>query len=82
MDSFNSKSTLKVNNRDYAYFRLKALIDAKIGHVDRLPFSMKILLENVLRKEDGVNVTADDVKAVAGWDGKPSDKEFLLCRRV
>ncbi len=77
MDSFKSKQTLKAGSKNYSYFSLKPLIDAKIGHIDKLPFTMKILLENLLRQEDGANVTADDIRAVASWDPKaPSDREI------
>ena len=65
-DSFKARSTLKVGDRDYEIFRLRALADKY--DLDRLPFSLKILLENLLRNEDGVNVTRDDIEALASWD--------------
>jgi len=64
-NSFGARDTLKAGNKDYTYYRLDA-----VGDVSRLPFSLKILLENLLRREDGVNVTADDIKALANWDEK------------
>ncbi len=68
-DSFGSLSVLKVDDRQYQIFRLNAL--AKQGwDVSRLPYSLRILLENLLRKEDGVTVTADDIKTLATWDPK------------
>ncbi|HLU61657.1 MAG TPA: aconitate hydratase [Gammaproteobacteria bacterium] len=67
-DSFKSRSTLKVGDKEYTYFSVKALED-KYG-VSRLPYAHKILLENLLRHEDGVNVTAKDVEALAKWDSK------------
>ena len=77
MDSFKSKQKLKVGNKDFHYFSLKPLVDGNVGHVEKLPFTMKILLENLLRQEDGANVTKDDIAAVAGWDpSKPSDQEI------
>ncbi|MFP4233439.1 MAG: aconitase family protein, partial [Nitriliruptoraceae bacterium] len=63
MDSFSASSDLTVGGRAYRIHRLDAVPGA-----DRLPFSLKILLENLLRNEDGVNVTAEDVTALAGWD--------------
>ena len=64
-DSFGSRSTLSVGGKDYEIFRLDAVKD---GHVDRLPYSLKILLENLLRHEDGRDVTRDDIEALANWD--------------
>ena len=67
-DSFGARSTLAVSGRDYEVFRLAALQDR--FDVARLPYSIKVLLENVLRLEDGVSVSAADVEAIAGWDAK------------
>ena len=63
IDSFGSKATLSVDGRDYTIFRL----DAVPGH-DRLPFSLKILLENLLRTEDGANITSEQIRALGNWD--------------
>jgi aconitate hydratase len=65
-DSFGARSTLAVSGRDYEVFRLEALQER--FDVARLPYSVKVLLENVLRLEDGRSVTAADVEAIAGWD--------------
>jgi aconitate hydratase len=65
-DSFGARSTLAVSGRDYEVFRLSALRDR--FDVARLPYSIKVLLENVLRLEDGVSVSAADVEAIASWD--------------
>jgi aconitate hydratase len=65
-DSFGARSTLEVSGRDYEVFRLDALQER--FDVARLPYSVKVLLENVLRLEDGVSVSAADVEAIAGWD--------------
>ncbi len=67
-DSFKSKSTLKAGSKSYSYFSLKAL-EPKFK-LSRLPYSYKILLENLLRHEDGENTTAADVEALAGADLK------------
>ncbi|GLZ35972.1 aconitate hydratase [Lentzea sp. NBRC 105346] len=62
-DSFGARGTLTVGDASYEVFRLSAVEGA-----ERLPFSLKILLENLLRTEDGANITADHVRALAGWD--------------
>ena len=64
-DSFGACATLAVGGNDYEIFRLDAVQD---GHVERLPYSLKILLENLLRHEDGRDVTRDDILALANWD--------------
>lgn len=63
INSFDSQSTLNVEGREYTIYRL----DAVDGH-DRLPFSLKVLLENLLRTEDGKNITADQIRALGNWD--------------
>jgi aconitate hydratase len=63
-DSFNARSTLRVGDREFEIFRLDALEE----NVHRLPYSLKILLENLLRNEDGVNITRDDITALANWN--------------
>ncbi|MBX6421006.1 MAG: aconitate hydratase AcnA [Nevskia sp.] len=67
-DSFRAKSTLKIGSQSYAYYSLKVL-EPKFP-IARLPYSYKILLENLLRHEDGVNVTRADIEALAGADLK------------
>src|SRR6201995_1343044 len=62
-NSFDSRGTLTVGDKSYEIYRLAAVPGA-----EQLPFSLKILLENLLRTEDGANVTADHVRALAGWD--------------
>ena len=66
-NSFNARSTLKVGNRSYEIYSLAALPADKVA---RLPYSLKILLENLLRFEDGVNVTRKDIDALLNWDPK------------
>ncbi|MBX7078247.1 MAG: aconitate hydratase AcnA [Nannocystaceae bacterium] len=70
LDSFGARQTLVVGGTSYEIFQLDALAQGGIGHVHRLPFSLKVLVENLLRHEDGVAVTAADVEAAAGWDPK------------
>ena len=66
-DSFKTRATLTVGEHQYAYHHLPSIT----GHdLSRLPYSLKILLENLLRFEDGVNVTRADIEAVLNWDPK------------
>ena len=80
-DSFKARSTLKVGDKTYDFLSLAAL---KSLNVDRLPFSLKILLENLLRFEDGVNVTKSDIEALLKWDAKaqPSHEIAFTPARV
>ena len=73
-NSFGARASLSVGDRSYGIFRLDAL-EADY-RVSRLPYSMKVLLENLLRQENGVDVTAQDVIAVASWDGAESNTEI------
>ena len=66
-DSFGAKGTLEVGDQSYQIYRLSAVTGDGLD-VDSLPYSLKVLLENLLRTEDGANITADDIKALAGWD--------------
>ena len=65
-DSLHTRSTLEVEGKNYAYFSLRRAAET-LGDVSRLPFSMKVLLENLLRFEDGETVTRDDLQAMADW---------------
>src|ERR1700729_3519579 len=69
MNSFDSRAKLASGQRSYTIFRLPALT-ARGFNLSRLPFSLKILLENLLRREDGVNVTPADIEFLAKWDAK------------
>jgi aconitate hydratase len=66
-DSFGARSTLAVGKQKFTIYRLNAV---KEGHVSQLPYSLKILLENLLRHEDGRDVTRDDILALANWNPK------------
>jgi aconitate hydratase len=83
MNSFSSKAVLTSGNRTYTYYRLPALAERGFN-LARLPFSLKILLENLLRREDGVNVTAADIEFLANWDAKaePSREIAYMPARV
>jgi aconitate hydratase len=67
IDSFNARSNLACNGNNYEFWNLQALGSDRVA---RLPYSLKILLENLLRFEDGVNVTRTDIEALLGWDAK------------
>jgi aconitate hydratase len=71
-NSFNSRSALKVGKKEYEIHRLKALDEQGIS-TTHLPYSLRILLENLLRTEDGRNVRSDDIRALADWGRKTSD---------
>ena len=72
-DSFGARKTLGVRSANYQIYRL----DAVKGAVDSLPYTLKILLENMLRFEDGANITAADITALANWDPKAEpDREI------
>ena len=78
VNSFNSRTTLRVGDLDYTIYRLDAVAKAH-PNAARLPYSLKILLENLLRTEDGQAVRADDVEALANWDPKAEpDKEIAF----
>jgi aconitate hydratase len=81
-NSFDARATLKVGDRSFEIFRLDAL-QSKYD-VARLPFSLKILLENLLRNEDGDSIRAQDIEALARWDAKaqPSDEISFTPARV
>jgi aconitate hydratase len=83
MNSFSSKAVLTSGSRSYTIYRLPAL-STRGFNLARLPFSLKILLENLLRREDGVNVTAADIEFLANWDAKaePSREIAYMPARV
>src|SRR5687768_9136293 len=75
-DSLNTRSTLTVGGKDFAYYSLAKAAEA-LGDIARLPFSMKVLLENLLRFEDGVTVTRDDLQCMVDWQ-----KERRISREI
>ena len=83
MNSFASRTPLTSGSSSYTIYRLPALT-ARGFNLSRLPFSLKILLENLLRREDGVNVTAGDIEFLANWDAKaePSREIAFMPARV
>src|SRR5579864_7744195 len=78
MNSFGSRSTLRVGTHDYEIYRIDAL-DRQGVSTRHLPFSLRILLENLLRTEDGRNVTKNEIRALAGWNkNSRPDKEIAF----
>jgi aconitate hydratase len=78
VNSFSSRSTLKLGSKEYEIYRLDALDKAGIS-TKHLPFSLRILLENLLRTEDSRNVTKDEIRALANWNSKSKpDKEIAF----
>ncbi|QUD87027.1 aconitate hydratase AcnA [Phenylobacterium montanum] len=80
-DSLNTRRDLVVGDKTYAYYSLAAAEEAGLAGVSRLPVSMKVLLENLLRNEDGRSVTAEDLKAVAAWLDNKGAKEHEISFR-
>jgi aconitate hydratase len=79
LDSFKSRKTLEVGKSEYVYFSLKEAEKNGLPGISALPFSLKVLLENLLRFEDGRTVTADDIRAVAEWMvERRSDREIAF----
>ena len=79
LDSFRCCKPLQVGSKTYAYFSLPTAERNGLKGISRLPFSMKVLLENLLRNEDGRTVTKEDIKAVAEWlKTKTSDREIAF----
>ncbi len=79
-NSFKAQKKLKVGNREYVYYSLKAAEKNGLAGISRLPYSMKILLENLLRHEDGRTVTADDIRAVKSWMTKRKSNREIAYR--
>lgn len=76
LDTLQTRQTLTVNGQKYDYFSLKAAAE-KLGDISRLPFSLKVLLENLLRNEDGRSVSVPDIEAFKGWlDTQQSTQEI------
>ena len=81
-DSFGARGQLAVGSTSYDYYRLGAV--ASQAQLDRLPYSLKVLLENLVRHEDGVNITKDDINALINWDptAEPSTEIAFTPARV
>ncbi len=83
-DSLTTLSSLDIGGKQYQYYSLPALEERGAGEIARLPFSLRILLENLLRHEDGESVTAEDIKALLEWDpqAKPAQEIAFSPARV
>ena len=79
-DSFKARASVKVGARDIDLYRLDALTRAKVGDVATLPYSIRVLLENLLRCEDGTTVTREHIEAVAKWDPKAKPAREIAFR--
>ena len=76
-DSFGAKDTLRTGAGEVSYYRLGALKEQSVGEIDKLPFSIKVLLESLLRNENGYDVTDEDVRTLAAYDAKsPAQAEL------
>ncbi len=76
VNSFHAAGELRVGGRSYEYFRLAALEEAGVAKLSRIPYSIKILLENLLRFEDGSTVKKSDIEYVAQWDPKAPARDI------
>ncbi|HYE19976.1 MAG TPA: aconitate hydratase AcnA [Tepidisphaeraceae bacterium] len=82
---FNARQTLKTKAGDFTYYRLAALQEAGVANIDKLPVSIKVLVESCLRNLDGFEVTEDDVKRVANWSpagNEPREVPFKVARVI
>lgn len=77
LNSFNSQHTLEVKDKEYTYYDLNRASENGAGDISRLPVSLKVLLENLLRHEDSKAVTAEDIQHLANWNNEhPNDQEI------
>jgi len=79
-DYFNSKDVLSTPHGDYVFYRLEKLEDAGLTNLDRLPFSIRVMLESVLRQCDGKAISEDDVRNLAGWTPIAENRPVLPFR--
>ena len=76
-NELNTRTTIKTRMGDVQIHKLSALADAGLGDVTHLPYSIRVLLESVLRNVDGFNVTTQDVQALASWNAKAVAKREI-----
>ena len=81
LDSFNCRSTLTVDGKDYTYFSLTKAEQNGLKGISRLPYSMKVLLENLLRNEDGNSVKKADIEAIANWINDKGEAGYEIAYR-
>ncbi|MFN4179147.1 MAG: aconitate hydratase AcnA [Armatimonadota bacterium] len=77
-DVFEAKGTIKVRDKTFTVYRLRRLQELGIADISRLPYSIRVLLENLLRHCDGYIVTEEDVKTLANWQPRPPDREIAF----
>ncbi|HJX11021.1 MAG TPA: hypothetical protein VJ733_11040, partial [Candidatus Binatia bacterium] len=75
VDSFGTRKVLKVGSENYDIFRLDLLEKAGVKNISRLPVSLKVLLENLLRQEDNHHVSKGDIEALANWNPKAKQEK-------
>lgn len=80
LDSFQTRKELKISSEHYEIFSLYALQEQGFSQVEQLPFSLKILLENLLRYEDGESVTREDIEALLNWDPQAEPSQEISFR--
>ena len=80
LNSFATRAPLRAGAQDVDIFRLEALEKSGVGNVSRLPFCLRILLENLLRNEDGRSVRKDDIENLARWDPASPDRKEIAFR--
>ena len=80
LDSFKTRRTLEVSGKAYDYFSLQEAKSSGLENVDRLPVSLKILLENLLRYEDNNTVTRQDIEILGNWATNPSGPKEIAYR--
>ncbi|MFH1760484.1 MAG: aconitate hydratase AcnA [bacterium] len=80
LDSFKTSSVIKLNNKSYLYYSLEKLRKKGIGNITRLPVTLKVLLENLLRNEDGTSVKSEDIEAMASWKGGTNSTREIAFR--
>ena len=77
VDSFGARKPLKVGNESYDVFRLDVIEKAGVGTISRLPVSLKVLLENLLRQEDNHHVNRADIEALAKWKPQATENKEI-----
>mgnify|MGYP000981137511 CR=1 FL=1 len=83
LDSFKSRKTLKVGSKSYVYYSLTAAEKNGLPGISKLPYSMKVLLENLLRNEDGRSVTKKDIESFVAWlDNRGKGQALSTARAV
>src|SRR3954469_3689254 len=80
IDSLRTRRTLEVAGKSYEYFSLAAMAEAGFPNIKQLPYSLKVLLENLLRYQDERTVTVDDVKFLANWQPKGGEDREIAYR--